>query len=241
MIIVTGPTGSGKTTTLYSGLNFINTPEKNIITIEDPVEYELEGINQVQVKPKIGLNFANVLRHILRQDPDVIMVGEIRDTETAQIAVQASLTGHLVISTLHTNDTVSTISRFYYMGVEPYLIADSLLIILAQRLVRRICNECKIMDEEGTEVLKNMGIEGKAYKGKGCSICDFTGYFGRIAIYEVCELTKEIREMIIRKRPDDEIREIARKNGMKTLRESAIKKVIDGTTTVSEALTATII
>ena len=241
MIIVTGPTGSGKTTTLYSGLNFINSPEKNIITIEDPVEYELEGINQVQVKPKIGLNFANVLRHILRQDPDVIMVGEIRDTETAQIAVQASLTGHLVISTLHTNDTVSTISRLYYMGVEPYLIADSLLIILAQRLVRRICNECKTIDEEGIEVLKNMGIEGKAYKGKGCSICDFTGYFGRIAIYEVCELTKEIKEMIISKRPDDEIREVARKNGMKTLRESAIKKVIDGITTVSEALTATII
>ncbi|MGC8976560.1 MAG: GspE/PulE family protein [Candidatus Ratteibacteria bacterium] len=241
MIIVTGPTGSGKTTTLYSGLNFINTPEKNIITIEDPVEYQLKGINQIQVKPKIGLNFANVLRHILRQDPDIIMVGEIRDLETAQIAVQASLTGHLVISTLHTNDTVSTISRLYYMGVEPYLIADSLLIILAQRLVRRICNECKVIDNEGIDVLKSMGIEGKVFKGKGCSACDFTGYFGRIAIYEVLELNKEIREMIIKKRPDDEIREVARKNGMKTLREAAIKKVIDGITTISEALTATII
>ncbi|MGB9677844.1 MAG: GspE/PulE family protein, partial [Candidatus Ratteibacteria bacterium] len=239
--LVCGPTGSGKTTTLYSGLNFINTPEKNIITIEDPVEYQLKGINQIQVKPKIGLNFANVLRHILRQDPDIIMVGEIRDLETAQIAVQASLTGHLVISTLHTNDTVSTISRLYYMGVEPYLIADSLLIILAQRLVRRICNECKVIDNEGIDVLKSMGIEGKVFKGKGCSACDFTGYFGRIAIYEVLELNKEIREMIIKKRPDDEIREVARKNGMKTLREAAIKKVIDGITTISEALTATII
>jgi type IV pilus assembly protein PilB len=241
MIIVTGPTGSGKTTTLYSGLSYINTPGKNIITIEDPVEYEIEGINQIQVRPKIGLTFANVLRSILRQDPDIIMVGEIRDTETAQIAIQASLTGHLVLSTLHTNDTVSTISRLYYMGIEPYLIADSILIILAQRLVRRICTECKVIDEKGTEVLKNIGIEGIAYKGQGCNMCDSTGYFGRIAVYEVCELTKKIREMIIKKSSDDEIREVAKKEGMKTLRETAIKKVVDGITTISEALTATII
>lgn len=242
MIIVTGPTGSGKTTTLYSGLTYINSPEKNIVTIEDPVEYQLEGINQVQVKPKIGLTFANVLRHLLRQDPDVIMVGEIRDLETAQIAIQASLTGHLVISTLHTNDTVSSISRLYYMGVEPYLIADAIHLILAQRLVRRICPECKTVDEEATEIIreteKNKNLI--AYKGKGCSFCDFTGYYGRIAIYEVLEFTKEIREMVLSKKSDDEIREYAKKQGMKTLRESAIKKVIDGITTLSEALTVTI-
>lgn len=242
MIIVTGPTGSGKTTTLYSGLNFINTPEKNIITIEDPVEYEIEGINQVQVKPKIGLTFATVLRHILRQDPDVIMVGEIRDLETAQISIQAALTGHLVISTLHTNDTVSTISRLYYMGVEPYLIADALNIVLSQRLVRKICEECKTIDEEGTIALKNMGIEGvKAYKGKGCNICDFTGYYGRTGIYEVLEFTEEIKKMILEKKSDDEIRNYARKNGMKTLREAAINKVIKGITTFSEALSTTIL
>ncbi len=243
MIIVTGPTGSGKTTTLYSGLSYINTPEKNIITIEDPVEYQLEGINQVQIKPKIGLTFANVLRNLLRQDPDVIMIGEIRDTETAQIAIQASLTGHLVISTLHTNDTVSTISRLYYMGVEPYLIADAINLVLAQRLVRKICPECKTIDEEGTELLKNYNFKNKnlvAFKGKGCSLCDFTGYYGRIAIYEVLEFTKEIREMVLKKKSDDEIRDFAIKNGMKTLREAAIKKVIDGITTLPEALTVTI-
>lgn len=243
MIIVTGPTGSGKTTTLYSGLTYINTPEKNIVTIEDPVEYQLEGINQVQIKPKIGLTFANVLRTLLRQDPDVIMVGEIRDLETAQIAIQASLTGHLVISTLHTNDTVSTISRLYYMGVEPYLIADAINIVLAQRLVRKICPECKMIDEEGIEILKNYGLKDKeivAYKGKGCSLCDFTGYYGRIAIYEVLEFTKEIREMILKKRSDDEIKELAIKQGMRTLRESAIRKVLNGITTISEALTVTV-
>lgn len=243
MIIVTGPTGSGKTTTLYSGLNFINTPEKNIVTIEDPVEYQLEGINQVQVKPKIGLNFANVLRHLLRQDPDVIMVGEIRDLETAQIAIQASLTGHLVISTLHTNDIVSTISRLYYMGVESYLIADAINLVLAQRLVRKICPECKVIDEEAIETLKNYDLKDKnlsVYKGKGCSLCDFTGYYGRIGIYEVLEFTKEIRELVLKKKSDDEIREFAMGKGMKTLREAAIKKVIDGITTLSEALTVTI-
>lgn len=242
MIIVTGPTGSGKTTTLYSGLTYINSPEKNIVTIEDPVEYQLEGINQVQVKPKIGLTFANVLRHLLRQDPDVIMVGEIRDLETAQIAIQASLTGHLVISTLHTNDTVSSISRLYYMGVEPYLIADAIHLILAQRLVRKICPECKTVDEEATEIIRETEKDKNlvAYKGKGCSFCDFTGYYGRIAIYEVLEFTKEIKEMVLSKKSDDEIREYAKKQGMKTLRESAIKKVIDGITTLSEALTVTI-
>ncbi|MCM8804926.1 MAG: GspE/PulE family protein, partial [Candidatus Omnitrophica bacterium] len=241
MIIVTGPTGSGKTTTLYSGLTYINTPEKNIVTIEDPVEYQLEGINQVQIKPKIGLTFANVLRNLLRQDPDIIMVGEIRDLETAQIAIQASLTGHLVLSTLHTNDTVSTISRLYYMGIEPYLIADSINLVLAQRLVRKICPECKTQDKEGIEMLKSYGLKNPiAYKGKGCSFCDFTGYYGRIAIYEVLEFTREIKEMVLKKKSDDEIREFAIKQGMKTLRDSAIKKVIDGITTLSEALTVTV-
>jgi len=243
MIIVTGPTGSGKTTTLYSGLSFINTPEKNIVTIEDPVEYQLKGINQVQVKPKIGLTFANILRHILRQDPDIIMIGEIRDVETAQIAIQASLTGHLVITTLHTNDTVSTISRLYYMGVEPYLIADAVNLVVSQRLVRKICNECKIVDMEGTETLKNYEVKGEtliAYKGKGCPNCNYTGYYGRTGVYETLEFTRKIREMVLQKKSDDEIRDWAVKNGMKTLREMAVKKVIDGITTLSEALTVTI-
>jgi len=243
MIIVTGPTGSGKTTTLYSGLNYINTPEKNIVTIEDPVEYELEGINQVQIKPKIGLTFAEVLKRILRQDPDVIMVGEIRDLETAQIAIQASLTGHLVISTLHTNDTVSTILRLNYMGVEPYLIADSLNLILAQRLVRRICNFCKEEDKEGEKVLSQLGIDlkKKVFKGRGCSNCDFTGYYGRTGIFEVLEVTKEIKEMIIERKSENEIRDFARSKGMKTLREAALKKVFDGITSVKEAIGATMI
>ncbi|MCD6407739.1 Flp pilus assembly complex ATPase component TadA [bacterium] len=244
MIIVTGPTGSGKTTTLYSGLSFINTPEKNIITIEDPVEYQIEGINQVQVKPKIGLTFPAVLRHLLRQDPDVIMIGEIRDLETAQIAIQASLTGHLVISTLHTNDTVSTISRLSYMGVEHYLVADSINLILSQRLVRKICERCKEEDKEGKKILEDMGIKTgkkKIYKGRGCSECEYTGYFGRTAIYEVLEVNRKIREMIIERKSEDEIKDAAKENGMKTLREAALKKVFDGITTVKEALGVTLL
>ncbi|HOV22625.1 MAG TPA: ATPase, T2SS/T4P/T4SS family [bacterium] len=243
MIIVTGPTGSGKTTTLYSGLTFINTSEKNIITIEDPVEYQLERINQVQIKPKIGLTFPVVLRHILRQDPDVIMIGEIRDIETAQIAIQSSLTGHLVISTLHTNDTVSTISRLSYMGVENYLISDAVNLILSQRLIRKICERCKEKDKEGKTTLEKIGIDvakKEIYKGRGCIDCNYTGYYGRIAIYEVLEVNRKIREMIIEKKSEDKIRDAAKENGMKTLREIGIKKVVDGITTVKEALSVTL-
>jgi len=245
MILVTGPTGSGKTTTLYAGLNYINTPEKNIVTIEDPVEYELPGINQVMVKPKIGLTFPSVLRTMLRQDPDVIMVGEIRDLETAQIGIQASLTGHLVISTLHTNDTVSTISRLAYMGVEPYLLAVSFNLIIAQRLVRRICNSCREDDPEGREVLSRVAPEfpkdAKVQRGRGCQECDFTGYWGRIAIYEVLRMSKEIRKMIIERASEADIRDYAIKTGMVTLREAAFKKVANGITTVQEALSATLL
>ncbi|MCM8815065.1 MAG: Flp pilus assembly complex ATPase component TadA [Candidatus Omnitrophica bacterium] len=244
MIIVTGPTGSGKTTTLYAGLSFINSPDINIVTIEDPVEYAIAGINQVQVKPKIGLTFPSVLRTLLRQDPDVIMVGEIRDLETAQIAVQASLTGHLVISTLHTNDTVSSITRLNYMGVEPYLLADSLNLILAQRLVRKICPSCKEEDPEAKEFLRKQEImldeNIKLYKGRGCQDCDNTGYFGRVAIYELLNITKPIRRMIVERMPEENIREIAKQQGMVTLRDAAIKKVIAGITTIREAFSSTL-
>ncbi len=244
MIIVTGPTGSGKTTTLYSGLNFINTPEKNIVTIEDPVEYELQGITQVQIKPKIGLTFAEILKSMLRQDPDIIMVGEIRDLETAQIAIQSALTGHLVISTLHTNDTVSTISRLNYMGVPNYLIAESLHLIMAQRLVRRICKTCKQEDVEGAEILANMGIslkDGKVYKGKGCSLCNFTGYHGRVAIFEVLEVNREIKKGIIEGGKEEEFRELCGKHGFSTLRDAALRKVFAGMTTVDEFLSKTMV
>ncbi len=244
MIIVTGPTGSGKTTTLYAGLSFINSPDINIITIEDPVEYAIAGINQVQVKPKIGLTFPAVLRTLLRQDPDVIMVGEIRDLETAQIAIQASLTGHLVISTLHTNDTVSSITRLSYMGVESYLLADSLNLILAQRLVRKICSHCKEEDPEAEEFLKKQGVvldkNIKLYRGRGCQDCDNTGYYGRLAIYELLNITKPIRKMIVEKASDDKIREFAKQQGMVTLRDAAIKKAVAGITTIREALSSTL-
>ncbi|MCX8082235.1 MAG: ATPase, T2SS/T4P/T4SS family [bacterium] len=243
MIIVTGPTGSGKTTTLYSGLNFINTPEKNIITIEDPVEYELAGINQVQVKPKIGLTFAEVLRSILRQDPDVIMVGEIRDLETAQISIQSALTGHLVISTLHTNDTISTVARLNYMGIPNYLIVDAVHLIMAQRLVRRICQNCLQEDIEGTEILKNMGIkvENKIYKGRGCGECNSTGYKGMIAIFEVLNLNKgDIKKQILKDTDEEALRELCIKYGFTTLKQAALKKVFAGITTVEELLSKTL-
>ncbi|MCM8769675.1 MAG: Flp pilus assembly complex ATPase component TadA [Candidatus Omnitrophica bacterium] len=244
MIIVTGPTGSGKTTTLYSGLSFINSPEKNIMTVEDPVEYELPGINQVNVRPKIGLTFASALRTFLRQDPDVIMVGEIRDLETAQIAIQASLTGHLVLSTLHTNDTVSSVSRLNYMGVEPYLLAASLNLILAQRLVRTICKHCQIDDPEGLDMLREMGIpaEGaKIRRGEGCRECDFSGYLGRMAIYELLSVDRKVRNFIVQRAPEDSIRDYAISQGMVTLRQAALSKALKGVTTVKEALAATLV
>jgi len=245
MIMVTGPTGSGKTTTLYSGLSFINTPEKNIITIEDPVEYELAGINQVQIKPKIGLTFAEVLKRMVRQDPDIIMVGEIRDLETAQIGIQAALTGHLVISTLHTNDTISTLSRLNYMGVPNYLIVEALHLVIAQRLVRRICNTCKHEDAEGIDVLRNMKIDLKPgtviYKGKGCRDCNFTGYLGRIAIFEMLEVDRDVRKIVLEGGKEEELRNFCAKHGFRSLKDAALKKVFDGITTVEEFLSKTLV
>jgi type IV pilus assembly protein PilB len=241
MILVSGPTGSGKTTTLYSALHELDFVGKNIVTIEDPVEYILEGINQVQVQPKIGLNFAEGLRSILRQDPNIIMVGEIRDSETADIAIRAALTGHLVLSTIHTNDSASVITRLIDMGVEPFLIASSVIGVVAQRLVRKICPECKIQYEADDKELLPLGISSpqKLYKGTGCSFCNNTGYKGRVAIYEVLKLLKHHRRLIIDKASSDKIMEISVKKGMRTLKESGVDLVLRGITTTDEILKAT--
>jgi type IV pilus assembly protein PilB len=238
MILVTGPTGSGKTTTLYSALAKISTTEKNIITIEDPVEYQFARINQVQINPKAGLTFANGLRSILRQDPDIMMVGEIRDRETAEIAVQSALTGHLVLSTIHTNDSAGAIARLIDMGIEPYLISSSLIGILAQRLARRICPRCRVPKEPTEEEIKVLKISSDhtMYEGKGCEACRHTGYRGRLGIFELLVIDDEIRAMIVDKTPANVIREAAVKNGMVTLWEDAKLKVIDGITTYSEIL-----
>jgi len=240
MILVSGPTGSGKTTTLYSTLHELDFAGKNIVTIEDPVEYILEGINQVQVQPKIGLNFAEGLRSILRQDPNIIMVGEIRDSETADIAIRAALTGHLVLSTIHTNDSASVITRLIDMGVEPFLIASSVIGVVAQRLVRKICPECRREYDADDKELLALGISGpqKLYKGAGCSFCNKTGYKGRIAIYEVLKLSKEHRRLIIGKASSDKIKEVSVNNGMKTLKESGVDLVLKGITTTDEILKA---
>ena len=243
MILVTGPTGSGKTTTLYSGLSFINLPEKNITTVEDPVEYQLRRINQVQVNSAINLTFASFLRSVLRQDPDVIMVGEIRDRETAEIAVQSALTGHLVLSTLHTNDAASTLTRLRYMGKDTFLIADAVNLVMAQRLVRKICESCKTEVEDADTVLKQIGLDpdkaGKIYKGRGCEECFDTGYKGRTAVYEALSITENIVKLIIESASDLKIREAAVQEGMVTLREAAIDKLLRGLTTVEEVLTVT--
>jgi type IV pilus assembly protein PilB len=242
MILVTGPTGSGKSTTLYSVLNQLNTPEKNIVTIEDPVEYQIEGITQIQVKPDIGLDFSSGLRSVLRQSPDIIMVGEIRDSETADIAVKASLTGQLFLSTLHTNDALSSITRLIDMGIEPFLVATSLIMVCAQRLCRRICPKCKKPVDVPEELLKNVGFTEKAtfYKADGCQYCNNTGYFGRIAILEAVMIDDAMREMIIRKKSLDEIKEYAVKNlGMRTLRDDAFIKIRDGLTTIDESIRIT--
>lgn len=242
MLLVTGPTSSGKTTTLYSALTHINTEEINIVTAEDPVEYELKGINQVQMKPEIGLDFSAALRSFLRQDPDVILVGEIRDKETAQIAIQAALTGHLVFSTLHTNDTISTISRLSFMGVESYLVADAVNLIIAQRLVRRICTACK---QEVTDlpdsIYEKLGIDRstKIYQGKGCRNCEGSGYKGRTAIFEILTISKGLRKLIATNAPDTEMRALAEKEGLVTLRGAALNKLKAGITTVSEVLAVT--
>jgi type IV pilus assembly protein PilB len=242
MLYVCGPTGSGKTTTLYSLLNVVSTIEKNVSTVEDPVEYQLPGLTQVQVNRKAGLTFATALRAFLRQDPDVIMVGEIRDLETAEIAVQASLTGHFVLSTIHTNDAPSTATRLGDMGVEPFLISASLTGALAQRLARRICSNCKEEYTPPRETLMRFGFdpfkhpEQKFWHGRGCDVCKQTGYKGRTGLYELMRVNEEIQELIVRRSPVTELREAARSNGMRTLQEDGFMKCKDGHTTVEEVM-----
>ena len=243
ILLVTGPTGSGKSTTLYTALSELNNEDVNIITVEDPVEANIDGINQVQVNPKAELTFASALRSILRQDPDIIMIGEIRDGETAQIAVQASITGHLVVSTLHTNSAAATISRLEDMGIESYLLADSLVGIIAQRLVRRLCPNCKKEHHATAEEKKVMNIDENGdiliYEATGCEKCDNTGYTGRIGIYEILTVTQNIKNMISRRATADEIARAAQTEGMHTLRQSATKLVLEGTTSYKEMLRTT--
>jgi general secretion pathway protein E len=243
-LLVTGPTGSGKTTTLYGALQNINTSDKKIITIEDPVEYQIRGINQIHVKPQIGLDFASGLRSIVRQDPDVIMVGEIRDAQTADVAIQAALTGHLVFSTVHTNDSAGAITRLLDMSVENYLISSALIGVLAQRLVRVICRKCIEPIKISSALINEMGTKKhddiKTFYGKGCKECSHTGFRGRVGIYELLIVDDMIRQLILNKSTSQEIREIARKKGMTTLREDGWKKVAEGITTVEEVLRVTI-
>jgi len=242
MCLVTGPTGSGKTTTLYSAIKELNTEDVNISTAEDPVEFNLNGINQVNVRKDIGLTFASTLKSFLRQDPDIIMVGEIRDFETGEIAVEAALTGHLVLSTLHTNDAPSTITRLLNMGIEPFLVTGSLNVVVAQRLCRRICEFCREEVKVSPEVLTSMGIAEKshahfkAFKGKGCDRCNQSGYKGRVAIYEVLDIDPKIKELILKGASSDDIKLEAIKSGFKTLRMCALSKVAQGHTTLEEAL-----
>jgi len=246
MILVTGPTGSGKTTTLYSALSELNKESENIMTAEDPIEYNFMGINQVQMHEEIGLTFASALRSFLRQDPDIIMVGEIRDFETAQIAVQAALTGHLVLSTVHTNDAPGTITRLVDMGIEPFLISSAVILILAQRLIRKICMDCREPIKVHPQLLIDLGIppdEVKSfpvYKGKGCPICNNTGYKGRVGLYEVMPMKEEVKELVLSRASTTEIKKEAMRLGMKTLRQSGIAKIKDGVTTIEEVLRSTI-
>jgi len=246
MILVTGPTGSGKTTTLYSALSELNKETENILTAEDPIEYNFMGINQVQMHEEIGLTFASSLRSFLRQDPDIIMVGEIRDFETAQIAVQAALTGHLVLSTVHTNDAPGTITRLIDMGIEPFLISSAVILILAQRLIRKICMECREPIKVHPQLLIDLGVapdEVKSftvYKGKGCPICNNTGYKGRLGLYEVMPMKEEIKELVLSRASTSEVKKEAMRLGMKTLRQSGIMKIKTGMTTVEEVLRSTI-
>jgi type IV pilus assembly protein PilB len=247
MVLVTGPTGSGKTNTLYSSVARLNTPETNIMTAEDPVEFQLPGINQVQMKEQIGLNFASALRAFLRQDPNIILVGEIRDFETAEIAVKAALTGHLVLSTLHTNDAPSTISRLMNMGIEPFLVATSVNLIGAQRLVRRICSGCKEPLQIQPQALLDAGYKEEEaskttiYHGRGCGVCNNTGYKGRVGLYEVMDMTDELRELILVGASAIELKKKALENGMITLRRSGLIKVAAGQTTMEEVLRETVL
>ena len=248
IIFVTGPTGSGKTTTLYSCLNRINTRERKIITLEDPIEYEMQGVTQIQVMPEIDFNFARGLRSVLRHDPDVIMLGEVRDLETAEIAIRVALTGHLVFSTLHTNDAASGITRLIDIGVEPYLLASSVEEFIAQRLIRTICQDCKMEDKSVPEELKlqiarDLGLKSvadvKVYKGKGCPTCTQTGFFGRVAIYEFLPIDEDIKDLIVRKTPSNQIQKLAASKGMRTLRQDGWQKVVAGMTTPEEVMKMT--
>ncbi len=247
MVLVTGPTGSGKTNTLYSAISQLNTPETNIMTAEDPVEFNLAGINQVNVRDEIGLTFAAALRSFLRQDPNIILVGEIRDFETAEIAIKAALTGHLVLSTLHTNDAPSTISRLMNMGIEPFLVATSVNLICAQRLVRRVCKNCKQEVKIPKKTLLDIGFteeevkDLKVYKGKGCDVCNGTGYKGRVGLYEVMEVTDTIKDLILSGATAIDLREQAIKEGMITLRRSGLLKIKQGITSIEEVLRETVL
>lgn len=240
IVLITGPTGAGKSTTLYASLLFIKNPRKNIITVEDPVEYQIKGVNQIQVNPKVGLTFASGLRSILRQDPDIIMVGEIRDSETADIAVHAALTGHLVLSTLHTNDASSSVARLVDMGVEPFLIANALEGVVAQRLVRKICPYCKKPYKPTVLEIQELGLDESKdytfYKGEGCQHCMNTGYKGRVGIYEVLAFDDELKSLIIKTQDSIEIEKVAKKKGFKTMFEDGVEKVLNGITTPQELL-----
>jgi type IV pilus assembly protein PilB len=248
MVLVTGPTGSGKTNTLYSALAKVNSPEVNIMTAEDPVEFNLPGINQVQMKEQIGLNFAATLRSFLRQDPNIVLVGEIRDFETAEIAIKAALTGHLVLSTLHTNDAPSTINRLMNMGIEPFLVATSVHLIAAQRLVRRVCQNCKDEVEMAPQALINLGFSQeevgthfKVLKGRGCDKCNNTGYKGRVGLVEVMAIDDDLREMVLSGASAIDLRKKAIVNGMITLRRSGLFKIKDGITTIEEVVRETVL
>jgi type IV pilus assembly protein PilB len=245
IIVVTGPTGSGKSTTLYSALNYLRDPAKNITTVEDPVEYRLAGINQIQIKPEINFDFAICLRAILRQDPDIILIGEIRDKETVEIAIKASLTGHLVLSTFHTNDAPSAISRFVYMGIEPYLLASTLNLVVAQRLVRKICEKCKEPVELSEEVLKRLKINPEQakdavfYHGRGCKTCGGAGYLGRLPIFEFLVMNTDMREKLISGANESQIRAMSRQKGYGGLLESGVSNMLKGLTTAEEVLSTT--
>ncbi|MDD3906164.1 MAG: GspE/PulE family protein [Candidatus Omnitrophica bacterium] len=248
MILVTGPTGSGKTTTLYSALSFINTPDKNIVTIEDPVEYQLSGINQIQTKQQIGLTFSAGLRTVLRQDPDIIMIGEIRDLETLENAIKASLTGHLVLTTIHTNDAPSVVTRLMHMGLEPYLISPCLSLVIAQRLVRKICEHCKEQTVLSPEVIRQFGKRNSIdlsrisfYHGRGCPRCNSTGYKGRTGLYEFFVITKKAKELILETASEEKLKALAQEQGMKTIFQHGMEKVNKGITTIEEVLRVTVL
>lgn len=242
LLFVTGPTGSGKSTTLYATLNLIQSPTENILTVEDPVEYRFRGINQVQVKPSINLKFAEVMRAFLRQDPDIIMLGEVRDGETAQICLRAALTGHLVLSTLHTNNALSAITRLMDMGIEPFLIASTLRLVQAQRLVRRLCVTCRETYQPDEEMLRKYNLEKEAvlYRPKGCHDCRNTGYRGRIGIFEVYRITPELRDLIQARAPLPQLQEVARRTGVLTMLDDGVVKARQGLTSLEEVISTTV-